>query len=252
MKKNFVSSSTSRRGFTLIELLVVIAIIAILAAILFPAFARARENARRASCQSNVKQILLGVMQYTQDYDEKYPPMYTFVPTVGTTIGVWYTYTQPYLKSVQLFKCPSDSSSDLARASELLNGTGYVVSYAANYFLGRDITEGMVSLSSVESPSTTVYMSDAGMQADGTNGTVQATSPLKNGGIRILIDPSISGLAVGTNGDWMGPNPRHLETTVVGYADGHVKALRANSWYYNSSWQLNPACSSKTGVAPCL
>src|SRR5687768_5924591 len=61
------------KGFTLIELLVVIAIIAILAAILFPVFARARENARRSSCQSNLKQIGLGFAQYTQDYDEKMP-----------------------------------------------------------------------------------------------------------------------------------------------------------------------------------
>src|SRR5689334_5202516 len=72
------SSQCNRRqaakpGFTLIELLVVIAIIAILAAILFPVFARARENARRASCQSNLKQIGLGIMMYTQDYDETFP-----------------------------------------------------------------------------------------------------------------------------------------------------------------------------------
>ena len=72
------------KGFTLIELLVVIAIIAILAAILFPVFARARENARRTSCLNNMKQIGLGFMQYTQDYDEKYPPN---MPETGTPDG---------------------------------------------------------------------------------------------------------------------------------------------------------------------
>ena len=65
----------SKKGFTLIELLVVIAIIAILAAILFPVFARARENARRSSCQSNHKQIALGILQYTGDYDDTLPPV---------------------------------------------------------------------------------------------------------------------------------------------------------------------------------
>src|SRR5688572_8152662 len=87
-----------RSGFTLIELLVVIAIIAILAAILFPVFARARENARRASCQSNLKQIALGVKQYTQDYDEKFPARYTDFAQVGPTdqTGGWAILIQPY------------------------------------------------------------------------------------------------------------------------------------------------------------
>ena len=69
-----MSTDYRKKGFTLIELLVVIAIISTLAAILFPIFARARENARRASCMSNLKQIGLGFMQYTQDYDEEFPP----------------------------------------------------------------------------------------------------------------------------------------------------------------------------------
>src|SRR6187549_1872617 len=91
-----------KKGFTLIELLVVIAIIAILAAILFPAFARARENARRASCQSNLKQIGLGIMQYTQDYDEKYPYQATggagdcFADTAPIN---WARGIYPYVKS---------------------------------------------------------------------------------------------------------------------------------------------------------
>src|SRR6187397_3031803 len=91
------------KGFTLIELLVVIAIIAILAAILFPVFARARENARRASCQSNLKQICLGVKQYIQDYDEKYPRYYYY----STPATFMHSVIQPYMKSTQVLLCPS-------------------------------------------------------------------------------------------------------------------------------------------------
>src|SRR5687768_8386582 len=93
----------TRQGFTLIELLVVIAIIAILAAILFPVFARARENGRRASCQSNMKQLGLGFAQYTQDYDERYPCGLEPVRGIG---GGWGGQIFPYIKSVQVYKCP--------------------------------------------------------------------------------------------------------------------------------------------------
>ena len=94
------------KGFTLIELLVVIAIIAILAAILFPVFARARENARRASCQSNLKQIGLGILQYQQDYDERFPGRFN----PGTNQN-WRGLIQPYIKSTQLFACPSNTGN---------------------------------------------------------------------------------------------------------------------------------------------
>ena len=97
-----------KKGFTLIELLVVIAIIAILAAILFPVFARARENARRASCQSNKKQMALGFKQYIQDYDELYPVATNGTAFTGTT---WSNVLQPYLKSQQIFQCPSDAAA---------------------------------------------------------------------------------------------------------------------------------------------
>ncbi len=101
--------STTRKpvsGFTLIELLVVIAIIAILAAILFPVFSRARENARRASCLSNMKQIGLGVAMYTQDYDETLVS-YRYISPTGTVIIGWTEALQPYVKSRQMFVCPS-------------------------------------------------------------------------------------------------------------------------------------------------
>src|SRR4051812_41661394 len=83
--------NANRKAFTLIELLVVIAIIAILAAILFPVFGRARENARRSSCQSNLKQMSVAAMQYVQDYDETYPWASNTVPIIEVPVGGWWS-----------------------------------------------------------------------------------------------------------------------------------------------------------------
>lgn len=110
-----------RKGFTLIELLVVIAIIAILAAILFPVFARAREKARQTSCTSNLKQLSLGLLMYMQDYDERFVRTsaddMTAWAAARNPYSVWYRAVMPYVKNEQIYQCASDSAPDSARWS---------------------------------------------------------------------------------------------------------------------------------------
>ncbi len=132
--------TTRRRAFTLIELLVVIAIIAILAAILFPVFAKAREKARAASCLSNVKQLGLAVMQYNSDYDGTFPISYQDAaggPGSAAQIPLtWPNRIQAYIKNNQLFACPSDQrppNVDFPGCRPILQ------SYAWNRFMGVDI-----------------------------------------------------------------------------------------------------------------
>ena len=107
IKQSRAKEVGGRAGFTLIELLVVIAIIALLAAILFPVFARARENARRATCQSNMKQLGLGFIQYLQDYDETYPDGSLGPNASGAG---WGGQVYPYVKSAQIYVCPDDTT----------------------------------------------------------------------------------------------------------------------------------------------
>ena len=148
-----------QKGFTLIELLVVIAIIAILAAILFPVFARARENARKSTCQSNLKQIGLAAMQYTQDYDE------TLVHYNLANIGGWDKMLEPYLKNTGVLRCPS--------------GPQGVLAYGYNYFyLGDGTAAGTRSMASIQSPAETVAFADGAWNDTGAQvGRVYINSP---------------------------------------------------------------------------
>src|SRR5690606_10356139 len=152
-----------KKAFTLIELLVVIAIISILAAILFPVFGRARENARRASCMSNVKQIGLAMRQYTQDYDVKYSYMSSYhsshvrytTPHTGrlSIFAQIYTYT----KSYQILRCPSATDQTGGQAPNYT--THDAGSYLVNYLIFNSVG---VSMAAVQQPASRVMIHEKG------------------------------------------------------------------------------------------
>ncbi|HEX5324876.1 MAG TPA: DUF1559 domain-containing protein [Capsulimonadaceae bacterium] len=142
-----------KKGFTLIELLVVIAIIAILAAILFPVFAAAREKARSSACLSNEKQLALAILQYNQDYDDTFPAQ---PPCDGPTgydwQQTWVTETQPYIKSYDVFTCPDDAHVDPGPNDPSGLFSGPKCSYVANSAFAYDwkfknawILEGVIN-----------------------------------------------------------------------------------------------------------
>jgi prepilin-type N-terminal cleavage/methylation domain-containing protein/prepilin-type processing-associated H-X9-DG protein len=226
-----------KTGFTLIELLVVIAIIAILAAILFPVFARARENARRAACQSNLKQLGLAFVQYAQDYDSRYPynddggngtpgkgePDAPWGP-FSRQINGWQHAINPYIKSVQIFKCPSaDSGTNANNAGANntqqtgLSHYGYNTKVSGGWGVPSNPTwgEGALAESKLEFPTQTILLNDnsrnsgAGAQTgpgtDGWNHAQGHNDLIKEGG----------GLR------------RHLDGGNYLFADGHVKFFPA-------------------------
>ncbi len=220
------TSLSSKSAFTLIELLVVIAIIAILAAILFPVFARARENARRASCQSNMKQIGLGLLQYSQDYDEMQPR--TAFGGVGATNWPtkykWMDAIYPYVKSEQIFTCPSDPNST-ATIKYQYGGNNPGVdlyrfgSYAYNnaYWGNAGISPANVNLAAIAAPAATIWIVE---QLNGNN--IEAAWP--NSASNPTIVSTSSPRYLDTQASDI-PD-RHLDTTTILYCDGHVKSVR--------------------------
>lgn len=223
-----------RRGFTLIELLVVIAIIAILAAILFPVFAQARERARAASCTSNLKQLGIGLSMYVQDYDEIFPNAYMSPVAPGTQFpgGVWNScclfwpqLVYPYFKNTQVFTCPSMAVYKTAPYLGHYGANGDVVRTPAT------ISRGLAELSA---PASTYLAMDAGPY---TVSYGNALTPSGNfwyipGVGDILGIPStgsIGGyaLSAGLEGDFA--RGRHFGGIHVAFADGHVKFVKSTT-----------------------
>lgn len=226
---------SKRVAFTLIELLVVIAIIALLAAILFPVFARARENARRASCQSNLKQIGMGMIQYSQDYDERVPDSWYGAGNAASTPGgvryKWMDVIYPYVKNTQVFTCPSDDKkftlaekltgpSDNDYGSYIINAVDWQESMEL-----RGPGSGGFLMNVIESPATTLWIADG-------NGQFHLTWGNKSNNPAITLNSMNQKqlMGAGTSAPVAGALvERHLDTTDVLYCDGHVKASKLTS-----------------------
>jgi prepilin-type N-terminal cleavage/methylation domain-containing protein/prepilin-type processing-associated H-X9-DG protein len=221
------------KGFTLIELLVVIAIIAILAAILFPVFAQAREAARKTTCTSNVKQLGLGMLMYVQDYDERFPLQFYINPiSFKTLLG---DLIHPYIKNYQIWRCPSRGAVGNFRGADFcgydyfgiaptacLYRTNYGMNLALfypSYVTGDYWTNPSpgAALASVQVPAQRIMLSDIGYIRD----------------LRLPFDPAYD---VYQSYFWLWPpdsccvdwpSPRHQGKFNICYVDGHAKLQNA-------------------------
>jgi prepilin-type N-terminal cleavage/methylation domain-containing protein/prepilin-type processing-associated H-X9-DG protein len=223
------SNPKSSKGFTLIELLVVIAIIAILAAILFPVFAKAREKARQITCLSNEKQIGLAITQYNQDNDEHFTTAYAAGGNLYGGAYGWAGAIYPYTKSNALYKCPDDPTS------------GNAVSYGmnANLVMGQNACyqgTSPVTLAQLQSPSKTVVLFE--LQNDPTT---PANSQNVNGG----EDFSAFGLGISGNN---GCAIFSLGYSTDSYATGVSPQTTPPATYGVGTYSGNGAFLASTGI----
>jgi prepilin-type N-terminal cleavage/methylation domain-containing protein/prepilin-type processing-associated H-X9-DG protein len=243
----------TRKGFTLIELLVVIAIIAILAAILFPVFAKVREKARQTSCLSNEKQLALGLLQYTNDYDETYPCGASGFTNWNTQGWIFSVY--PYIKSEQVLACPDDSSpTDNYNYKDILS-YGLNSNYAYGIY-GKN-TAVTTKLAQFQSPAKTIEFFEVGgvsgnitLSEDSTIGggsdyyyggasgdgncqpgyvgnaksfSTPATPTVYETGLFANVTAAATGSHFSTDGG------RHTNGSNYTFADGHAKWLRSSA-----------------------
>jgi prepilin-type N-terminal cleavage/methylation domain-containing protein/prepilin-type processing-associated H-X9-DG protein len=229
----------TRRAFTLIELLVVIAIIAILAAILFPVFAQARDKARQANCLSNIKQLSLGVLMYAQDYDEQllYRPeeqhcQWRYICSTAKEPRWWLNWWDvvlPYTKNNQIYHCPSAATvkepmlsnygiSNVAIGYNLNPGNGLVRNTVV-----AGVAPG-VTLAEVTQPAKTIELGEAG-HVWNAKATAAPFNSKDNPSPSIAYSPSIE-----SGSEW-GPEPRHNGGANMGFVDGHAQWMRPERFY---------------------
>jgi prepilin-type N-terminal cleavage/methylation domain-containing protein/prepilin-type processing-associated H-X9-DG protein len=212
----------SKKGFTLIELLVVIAIIAILAAILFPVFAKAREKARQATCTSNFKQVSLAVMQYVQDYDETFP-LAACCPGGGAPPAPYGTVMaiEPYTKSAQALKCPNTKSNLVPNGRWGYGGTWTTGGRPWNLWgnMRAVVACDAATLAQMKAPASVVNVCE---QDDAYPGYIY--------GVQQVFRAD----------QW---SRNHNDGSIIGFADGHVKWYNSSGvpalvapYYNNATW----------------
>ena len=260
------TTNTDKSAFTLIELLVVIAIIAILAAILFPVFARARENARRSSCQSNLKQISLGMLQYMDDFDGTITPWRYDDPSKNVPRHTWVRLLNPYMKEYTVFHCPSDSRDPYGiwggSNSAFFGNYQSFGSYGLNVnYLNPSVYNSatgcgpitQVKQSEIANSSETVMVADSKVLGNDTDGysassyiiesPAIATDDIRCGyfagggwGTGSSADNPARGGLPADSGSTGFFSPRHLEGGNVAFMDGHVKWFTPGRLAQGTNW----------------
>jgi prepilin-type N-terminal cleavage/methylation domain-containing protein/prepilin-type processing-associated H-X9-DG protein len=264
--------NSRNRAFTLIELLVVIAIIAILAAILFPVFAQARESARKTSCLSNMKQIGTATMMYTQDYDEEYPLHISGLlvfrvdnpldPTSASKPRLMWQYAiYPYNKSWDIYSCPSDLPRPTDKYAQYYNiSYGYNYGYLSKLEVTTAACAGVAqcfsgrSMAIVTRPAQIVMFADGGGRVFGNGATTLGSAvnpPDAYPSSEYFYGPSEVGWGLncqdyfaGTKwGDTDGFAFRHQEGGNVTYCDGHAKFQKTNSLGAGTNYNPKVSCT---------
>lgn len=213
-------SRDDRRGFTLIELLVVIAIIAVLAAFLFPVFAKARERGQATACLSNCRQIGLAFMQYTQENDDRFP----FTSETGAALSWVYTL-QPYIKNTQIYRCPNDASTDWGKGAFEQTGVRHSSYFLNEWLVGQS---RYTAVTAIHNPAALIYISEsaANRVGDHFHPFFWTYDPARPGGPnRSMFDPA-------TNQPLELAVLRHHGGLNNVYADGHATWSRwSQIWF---------------------